>query len=189
MLHFSMYMSINIRDISCISPHPKRAKNTESDKSNVYILVVRHLIPSVRLLMCVSVQVQGKTRVDQKRVLIVPCVGAPVVFNLKLFDFIAVPSVMYLKPGTVFSQQNVECGLVARCRRGGGGVQLKQTGGHLHVCCRGLLSSNHESDSQEKSQKICSEIYDWRWEQILHMLHSESMSVILDSFNSLQYFL
>ncbi len=52
MLHFSMYMSINIRDMSCISPYPKRAINTESDKSNVYILVVRHLIPSVRLLLC-----------------------------------------------------------------------------------------------------------------------------------------
>lgn len=85
---------------------------------------------------------------------------ASVVLNLKSDNYLAVPSVMYLKPGTVYSQQNVECGLVASCRRGGGGVQLKQTGGHLHFCCRGLLSSNHEPYSQEKSQKICSEIYD-----------------------------
>ncbi len=50
MLHLSIYMSVNIRGISCISPYQKRAINTESDKGNVYILVVRHLIPSVWLL-------------------------------------------------------------------------------------------------------------------------------------------
>ncbi len=56
MLHLSIYMSVNIRGISCISPYQKRAINTESDKGNVfgnvYILVVRHLIPSVWLLLC-----------------------------------------------------------------------------------------------------------------------------------------
>lgn len=153
-----------------MTSYMKRAINTDSDKTFVMFTswYATQFLPSYCYCVCFML----KTELLQKHVFNVPSISAYVVLNLKLEDHL---TVMYLKPGTVCSQHNVECGLVASGRRGGCGVQLKQTGGHLHFCCRGLLSSNHESYSQEKSQKICSEIYYWRYVQNVHVLHSESL--------------